>query len=261
MSNFIVLEVQNDRKGIAYAPRGAARQLWQSKAHEVMIAGPAETGKTWAACQKLDALLWRFHGSQAVMVRKTQTSLFTTVLQTYRKIAGESSGIVYYGGNKPEWADYPNGSRLFFGGMDNPGKALSSERDFIYVNQAEELNLDDWEVLTTRCTGRAGNSPYPQIMGDCNPGPPHHWIINRPSIVRFESRHEDNPTLFDDAGNITPQGVRSIGILDLLTGARKQRLRYGKWVQAEGAVYEGWDTALHLITQKDLADAGMPLWL
>jgi phage terminase large subunit len=162
--------------------------------------------------------------------------------------------VSVFGGEKPEWIDYPNGSRIWIAGLDKPGKALSSERDWVYVNQAEELDLEDWETLLTRATGRAGNAPYPQVMADCNPGPPTHWILSRfspsnpvPGRVFLESRHEDNPTLFDDAGVITERGKLSLSILDGLTGVRYQRLRLGRWVQAEGAVYDGYDAAVHLI--------------
>jgi PBSX family phage terminase large subunit len=237
--------VQNDPKG--FTPRGGALELWKYKGHEVVISGPAETGKTYSALNKLNALAWKYPNSQSVVIRKTLTSLYTSVLKTYKNVLGAESPVSFYGGEKPEWADYPNGSRIFFAGMDNPQKALSSERDFIYVNQAEELALDDWETLTTRCTGRAANAPYAQIMGDCNPGPPTHWILHRPSLKIFESRHEHNPTLFDDDGTITPRGRLTLEILDRLTGVRKERLRYGRWVQAEGAVYEEWDRAVHLI--------------
>jgi len=214
-----------------------------------MLAGPAETGKTYACCHKLDALLWKYARSQAVIVRKTLASLTTTVLQTYRNVLGPDSPVSFYGGAKPEWADYPNGSRVYFAGMDNAGKALSSERDFIYINQAEELLVGDYETLTTRCTGRAANAPYPQIFGDCNPGPPTHWIKQRPSITFVASKHEDNPTLFDDDGAITPRGELSMAILDRLTGVRKARLRYGLWVAAEGTVYaDEWDEERNIIT-------------
>ena len=85
-----------------------------------------------------------------------------------------------YGGDKtPDRYIYPNGSVIWLGGMDNPDKVLSSERDFIYVNQAEELAEGDWETLKTRCNGRAGNAPYAQLSGDCNPGGSKHWIRER----------------------------------------------------------------------------------
>jgi phage terminase large subunit len=246
-TTYAIVEATPD-SAVGFSPRGAAARLWRCKDHEVFLSGPAETGKTFACCQKLDALLWNYPRSQAVVIRKTLATVFTTVLQTYRAVIGPNSPIVPYGGAKPEWFDYPNGSRLFVAGMDNAGKALSSERDFIYINQAEELTLGDYETLTTRCTGRAGNAPYPQIMGDCNPGAPQHWIKHRPSLTLIESKHEDNPVLFDESGAITVQGKFSLAVLDALTGVRKARLRHGLWVAAEGTVYaDEWSEERNLV--------------
>jgi hypothetical protein len=235
--------------GKGYEPRGAARELMRCRAAEVVIAGPAQTGKTRACLEKLDMLLLTYPGAQAVMLRREYKTLIPTAYQTLRlKVHGPDAGVRPYGGEKPEWLDYPNGSRLWLAGLDNPGKALSSERDFVYVNQAEELTLDDWGVLCSRATGRAGNSPYPQVLGDCNPGPPQHWIRGRAQegrLTLLESRHEDNPTLFD-RGAWTPLGVQTLAALDALPGVLRERLRYGRWVSAEGVVYS-FDPRLHLI--------------
>lgn len=245
MSHYLLMDGE---PGTGFDPVGAALELWQYRGREVIISGPAETGKTYAACQKLDALLWKYAGSQAVLVRKVRDTVYGSVMQTLRRIqGGNDSPVRAYGGEKPEWLQYPNGSRLWVAGMDNPGKALSSERDFILVNQAEELTLNDWEVLTTRATGRAGNAPYPQVMGDCNPGPPHHWIKQRQSLKLLESRHEDNPTLFNrSTGQWTAQGLRTREALEALTGVLYERLCKGRWVSAEGAVYL-FDARVHLI--------------
>lgn len=246
MTTYAVLELPPDASG-GFCPRGGAKRLWSCHDHEVILSGPSETGKTWACLNKLHGILLRYPGAQAVMARKVLASLYPSCFQTYKRILGPESPVAFYGGEKPEWADYPNGSRLYFAGMDNPQKALSSERDVIYVNQAEELSLNDWEVLTTRCTGRGAVVAYPQIFGDCNPGAPSHWIRSRASLTLLESRHEDNPTLFDEQGRITEQGRRTLAVLDNLTGVRYQRLRLGKWVQAEGAVYDGFDASVHMI--------------
>jgi len=249
---YAIAEDSPEIEGGFYA-RGGALRLWDCKDHEVILSGPAETGKTYACLQKLDTLMWIFPGAQAVIIRKTLSSLYASVLQTYLKVVGPDSPVTFYGGSKPEWAEYPQGSRVYFAGFDNPQKALSSERDFVYVNQAEELSVGDWEVLTTRCTGRAANAPYAQIFADCNPGPPQHWIRHRPSLTFLESRHEDNPTLFDDAGAVTDRGRTTLQILDRLTGVRKERLRYGRWVAAEGTVYaDEWDESVHLIAKDDI---------
>lgn len=235
-----------------YRGYGSAATFWECKDKECVIAGPAETGKTLVALDKLDTLMWIFPGAQGAIIRKTRASMTGSVLQTYeRKVLGTNSPVKAMGGSHAEWYQYPNGSRVFVGGMDNADKVLSSERDVIYVNQAEELLLDDWEKLCTRATGRAGNMPYAQIFGDCNPGPSTHWIKQRAQSGRltfFESRHEDNPILFDpDTHEITEQGRRTMDVLDSLTGVRYKRLRLGLWVSAEGMVYEDYDPALHLI--------------
>jgi PBSX family phage terminase large subunit len=227
--------------------RGAAARAQTIDAHEWMLAGPSETGKTWAALWRLDQLLTTTRQAQGALIRKIAADIGPTVLRTYKKVIERSrSGARPYGGEKPEWYDYPNGARLYVGGMDRPGKVLSGERDFVYVNQAEELSLEDWETLTTRTTGRGAVTDTPMLFGDCNPGPPAHWIINRPSLTVLHSTHEDNPSLYDDGGALTPQGVRSMRILDNLTGVRKKRLRLGLWVAAEGTVYD-FDRAVHLI--------------
>jgi len=244
-ARYQIAELREGETG-GFCPRGAVKELWQTRDFEAIVSGPAETGKTWGCCNYIDALLWKYPGAQGVMARKTYSSLVGSAIKTFIRVIGPDSPIKAYGGEKPEWFQYPNGSRLWVIGLDNPGKALSSERDFFYVNQAEEFTLEDWETLTTRCTGRGAVMPYTRMFGDANPGPPSHWIKTRQGLRLLESRHEDNPTLFDEAGNITPQGVRSLAILDSLTGSRYQRLRLGKWVQAEGAVYEAFDRALHI---------------
>lgn len=230
------------------------------------------TGKTLVACHKIDALAWKYAGMQGAIVRSTYKSMPGSVLQTFeQKVLGawnpdlnEGKGgfdqsltpVKKYGGNKAEWYDYPNGSRIWTDGMDNSAKVLSSERDVIYVNQAEELTLDQWETLGTRVTGRAGHMPYSQLLGDCNPGGRQHWIKRRAAdgkVVLLESRHQDNPTLYDPfTGQITEQGRRTMSVLDNLTGVRKSRYRDGLWVSAEGQIYDTYDPTIHLIDRFDI---------
>jgi len=256
MGAYVIRELPPGARG-GYCPRGAVKVLWENREpFEVMVAGPADTGKTWGCLSYANALLWKYPGAQGVILRKTYAALVASALRTYLRISGDT-GIKPYGGEKPEWFDYPNGSRLWVAGLDNAGKALSTERDFVYVNQAEELTLGEWEILTTRCSGRGAVMPYTRCFGDCNPGPPFHWIKQRVTLRLLESRHEDNPDLFDEAGQLTAGGARRLEILDALTGARKERLRYGRWVQQEGVVYEGWDRAVHVL---DRMPAGWQDW-
>lgn len=262
-NTYIILENPTDKSIEAYQPFGAMADLWMCKAHEVIVSGPAETGKTRGALEKLNALLWKYPKAQAAMVRKQYSDISGTCAQTFeKKVLGawdyenkifdpKLTPVTKYGGEKPQFYDYPNGSRLWVGGLDKPGKVLSSERDFVYVNQAEELDLNDWEIILTRATGRADNAPYSQVLADVNPGPRNHWILERANenkLTLLYSKHEDNPVLYDPVtGEITKQGKVTMAILDSLTGVRLQRYRYGKWVSAEGQIYTDYDPDVHLI--------------
>jgi len=138
---------------------------------------------------------------------------------------------------------------------------LSGERDWIYVNQAEELTQDDWETLSTRATGRGAVTATPMLFGDCNPGPADHWILRRKeagSLRLLESRHVDNPSLYDDAGGLTDQGTRSMAALDRLTGVRKMRLKNGIWAGAEGEYYTQLDPDRHIVPMPEYA--GWDIW-
>jgi phage terminase large subunit len=134
---------------------------------------------------------------------------------------------------------------------------LSSEWDWIYVNQAEELTVNDWELLTTRATGRGAVMPYTQIGGDCNPAGRLHWIRDRASTGRvnlFPTVHQNNPTLYDPAtGEITEQGKRTMATLDNLTGVRRQRLLLGQWATAEGTVYDTFSVDVH-VKERDMGE-------
>jgi len=243
-------EIRNGKPGQAdFTFYGGAREFATFHGSEALLHGPAETGKTISALYKLHLCACKYPKASIVIARKTLASCVGTVLQTFQnKVLDESSPVSIFGGSKPEWFDYQNGARIWVAGLDKSNKILSSEHDIIYVNQAEDLTLDDWETLTTRTTGRAGNMPYAQTIGDANPAYPSHWMYQRQSIRLFYSHHVENPTLFSqNTGVITEQGKRTMAVLEALTGTRRKRLLEGKPAQAEGVVYEQWNDAIHLI--------------
>lgn len=197
----------------------------------------------------MDYLARTYKGAQGAIVRKVHADMESTVIQSFRKkILRDDPSVRVFGGETAAWFDYTNGSRVWVGGLDRASQVLSGERDFVYVNQAEELMLADWETLTTRTTGRAGNMPQAYTFGDCNPRGPSHWILERAragKLKLLKSEHRDNPLLFDEQGKITEQGEKSLAILAATTGLRNKRLFGGLWVQAEGVIYEEYDESVH----------------
>ena len=220
------------------------------------------THNTFAALYKMHNLALKYPGCRILLARKLYSSLVSTALVTYyRKVLPYPPEhplcpIVVFGGSRPETISYPNGSVMVVAGLDNADKVLSAEYDFVYVNQAEELTLHDWEQILSRTTGRAGNAPYSQVFGDANPGPPTHWILHRPSLELYTATHQDNPMLYDhEKEEWTDQGRRTISILSTMTGLRYKRGFLGLWAGAEGQIYETFDEQTHIVDPFPIPDS------
>lgn len=243
-------------------------EAMSSAYREVILSGPAETGKTVTTLSWLHRMACTHRNLQIAVLRKTYASMPGSVIKTYEeKVLGDNHPVVKakYGGERPEFYPYPTGSRIWIGGLDNPNRALSSERDIIYVNQTEELELADWETMVTRSTGRAGHLPRGYLIGDCNPGPPTHWILSRERaghLLRVNTLHADNPSLYDQrTGEITPRGIETMQRLRTLTGYRRARYLDGLWQQAEGVVYDTWSNPGNVTEQAEYAhDGGDVFW-
>lgn len=237
---------------VRYQPRGASAELFRHHEPEVVISGPAGTGKTYGALWRLHLAALKYPGMRGIMLRKVQEDLTASALVTYqeRVLGSGNFNVRAFGGSKlvPAAFQYPNGSTLLIGGLDKPDKVMSREYDLIYVNEATEITEEDWEKLTTRA--RWGVMPYQQVYGDCNPQGPGHWLYKRVQAKKTSmlfSVHEDNPALYDDrAKTWTTAGRDYISKLDGLTGFRRDRLRLGLWTAAEGAVYPMFNRETHV---------------
>lgn len=269
---------------LPYQFYGNNRKFWDCLDSTVVLAGPSECGKSLSSLALLHWIALTNPGLRAVIVRRVRESMYSTILQSYQDkilpegwtsiLNGEEIKVTPYGGSRPSWYDYSNGSRIYVAGMDDAGdsstgtssnKILGAELDVIYVNQAEELELNHIEKLETRVTGRAGNikNRPPQLLMDANPGGANHPIKIKQALghlTMIDARHQDNPLLYDQAtGEITEQGKRTMERLNRLTGVRKQRLLYGLWVGADGMYFEHFDPDVHGIDQFTLND-DMEVW-
>lgn len=237
-----------------YRPYGAAEALFYSRAKEVVLSGPAGTGKSRAAMEKLHLCALKYPGMRGLILRKTRESLSESALVTFEEKVlpvGDpmAEGVLR---RMRQNYRYPNGSELVVGGLDKASKVMSTEYDMAYIQEAIEVTEDDWESVTTRL--RNGVMPYQQLLADTNPDSRTHWLKLRADAgrtVMLESRHEDNPS-------VTPEYLAT---LDALTGVRYLRLRLGLWVAAEGAVYQDvWDPAIHLIDRFEVPREWPRLW-
>jgi len=230
---------------------------WQDTSPVMLLAGGAGSGKSVFALHKLNALCLRFPGYLGLLLRKSRQSLRNSSLAQFESLCPPTVKHI-----KSEFRfEYPNGSRVVYGGLfdDKQREAIrsvagenGSGADGALLEEASAFTEADFEEICGRMRGNAAG--WRQIMLCTNPDSDSHWI-NQRLVQRWQQgqnalpgsdglrfacyfpRPEDNPTL----------DANYIGMLRSLTGVRRARLYEGKWVRAEGTVYECWDPSRHAI--------------
>lgn len=226
-----------------YRAKGGAAKLFRCRASEVLMEGPAGTGKTRAVLEYCQWLADTYPGARILFVRKTRASMTESVLQIFEsKVLVPGSVLNANAGRAQRQAyHYPNTSEIVCGGLDNVDRIMSTEYDVIALFEGTESTENDAEKLGTRL--RNGKVPWQQLVVECNPSYPAHWLNKRAEsgrMTRILSRHTDNPVLTKDY----------LDRLSRLTGHRRARLFLGLWAAAEGLVYEQWDAAKFLRDRK-----------
>lgn len=263
-----------------FRPYGGAYAAFKDRRDVVGISGPAGTGKSRLFLEKLHLICEKYPGARCLIARKTRESLTEAALFTLEEKVFPVGHPALEGAqrNQRQHYNYPNGASITVVGLDKPQKVMSTEYDVIYVQEFTECDRNDLDMLSTRL--RNGVVPYQQLLFDCNPDKPTHWIWQAATNGEFPlyaSVHEDNPTLWKEAprdtqrdraslppaerttpdwplvspdgrvGRYTRQGREYLAKLDKLKGARYKRLRLGLWSSAEGGVYEDdWDASIHM---------------
>lgn len=239
-----------------YAPHGSAIACFSAKDPEVLYEGPAGTGKTRTVLEKVWATANKYAGCRILLCRKTRASMTSTVLVTFEDEVIPEGHPCLKGAVRENRSVYrlPNKSEIDIKGLDDPLKIMSSQYDVIYVAEATECTESDVEMLSTRL--RNGVIPYQQLIMDCNPDSPSHWLNVRANIGRCRricSTHKDNPRYWDSrVGDWTNLGAQYIDRLrKSLTGARLKRLLDGVWAAPEGARFEYVSRATHAFNLRE----------
>ncbi len=258
---------------------------WRDTGPLILLTGSAGGGKSRLAAEKLHAYCQRYPGAMALMLRKTRESMVnSTVLFMARQVIGADPQVVH--APSRHRFEYANGSILAYGGMADEAQreqirsiGQDGGLDIAWMEEASRFSEADFNELLPRMRGKAG--PWRQIILTTNPSGPRHWINLRlimganatPGPRGSSARCEPRPALAPEAtlpstmqaavyysrAADNPHNPASYAAaLNALTGVQRLRLRDGKWVQAEGAVYTAWDPAVHVVGDETLR--GWGLW-
>lgn len=107
-----------------------------------------------------------------------------------------------------------------------------------YVDEISIIPHSVWLMLISRCAMHGA-----KIFGTTNPDSPFHWlkkdfIDGNPDVKSWQFTLDDNPALTLQEKDYLKRQYK---------GLWYQRFIEGRWVQAEGAIYDSFDAALHVI--------------
>jgi hypothetical protein len=182
---------------------------------------------------------------RGAIVRGARESLSTTTLVSWEQQVLHPEEACLLGPSRRMRQTYvfANGSEIdVFGlkasGHSNAAKYMGSEYDLIFVDEANEADVEDLQRLLTRLSH--ARMPYAQLLLALNPQSPNHPIY---SFVDTQS--EVHRVYLSDAEHFMRPEYRAI--LDKLTGSARERLVLGKRAASEGLVYSDYMPEFHII--------------
>lgn len=208
---------------------------WRSQVRTLLLHGGAGSGKSILCAEKMHALMLRYPHATGLVVRKFFSSLRNSVIPLLDHTV---IGPAAHHAKTDHRFEYANGSTLCYAGVsdEKQREALKSIGkgdgvDFLWIEEANALSFDDYQVLMTRLRGKAAG--WRQCLMSCNPDHENHWI-NRKII---EAQSEDIGSVWISPYD-NPYADRDyLSTLEALTGVQRDRLLLGKWVCAEGMVW------------------------
>lgn len=218
---------------------------WKDKSPTILLTGAAGGGKSRLAAEKVNTYLSKYPGATGLVLRKAREYCNKSVVPFLRHtVIGDLSNVEYK--KSDGLFQYNNGSILYIGGMKDQGQreAIRSigqggALDIAWLEEANAFTIEDYEEVLPRMRGKAAR--WSQVILTTNPDDSYHWINTR--LIQggeasvYYSSYRQNPHL--------PQTY--FDTMDKLTGIRRDRLRDGKWVRAEGVVYDEFEPKVHIV--------------
>ncbi|MCX5783109.1 MAG: PBSX family phage terminase large subunit [Elusimicrobia bacterium] len=172
-----------------------------SASRTVVNIGGARSSKSYSIAQ---LLLMRANNGRKIIgiTRKTMPALRRTSYQLFIDLLKE------YGRYFPECHNqnedyYTLGeSRIYFFSLDIADKLKSTEFNYIWMEEANEFEYEDYIVLLTRLSARCEEGERNQIFLSLNPSDSSGWIpqrlLQQKDVDTIYSTHTNNPFLSQD---------------------------------------------------------------
>ncbi len=160
-------------------------------AKHIMLAGGSRSGKTFIMCRALAMrAIASPHSRHAILRFRFNAVKRAVVLDTFPKMMELCYPSMQYDINKTDWyAEFPNGSQIWFGGLDDKErteKILGQEYATVAFNECSQIPYSSVNTALTRlaqsCTVNVGGDTRPmrlKAIYDENPPSQSHWTYKQ----------------------------------------------------------------------------------
>jgi phage terminase large subunit len=189
------MEASKQRRTLEQQCNRQFYDLLHSKKRFRVHQGGTRSGKTHAICQFITYLLTSSPEPLTIsIIRKTLPALKGSVMRDIISIL-EQTGIYWQGEHNKSSNEFSfNGHLIEFLSVDEPQKIRGRKRNIAFLNEANELTLEDFRQINMRTTDF--------VIMDFNPSDPVHWIyeeiIPREDCDTWITTYKDNKFLQAD---------------------------------------------------------------
>jgi phage terminase large subunit-like protein len=170
------------------AKQEEAQVILAGDATHIMLFGGSRSGKTFLLVRNTVFRALKAPKSRHAILRFRFNHVKNSIVHdTFPKVMELCFPGVEYGLDKTDWfATLPNGSQVWFGGLDDKErteKILGQEYATIYLNECSQIPQSSRETAVTRLAqlvdqsidGRPTTPLKPRMYYDCNPPSKAHW--------------------------------------------------------------------------------------
>lgn len=191
------------------AKQTEANTLLSGPATHLMLFGGSRSGKTFVLVRAVVTRAIKAKQSRHAILRFRFNAVKASVVaDTFPKVMALCFPAIKYEMNRTDWvAKLPNGSEIWFGGLDDKertDKILGMEFATVYFNECSQIPYNSVETALSRLAQKAEqvidgvSTPLkPRAYYDCNPPSKAHWSYK----VFKEKRNPDTRESHKDAGD------------------------------------------------------------
>jgi phage terminase large subunit len=205
---------------------------YEAQTKIVVNQGSSRSGKTYSILQLL-ILVKAFQEKDVIftIVRKTLPSLKASAMRDFFEILKNEDLYDERHHNKTENTYTLNGNLFEFVSLDQPQKKRGAKRTYLFINEANELTLEDWVQLSIRTEK--------QIFLDYNPSMEEHWIYD--VVLPREDCTFIQSTYLDNKDFLPEEVVKEIENLKYVDENYWRVYGLGLPGQIKGLVFTNWD--------------------